>query len=598
MAKLKNLNLKHRLLKQLDKKIDEYRYKKSENIKYMYTRDTALYRETPYNTVNKKLVAEAKRGNNMYFVKHLLQQDLYNTKLDFDEIYQNRYGLELILNEISKMPQNIKILDAGCGNCSLLKEIKNAGYENLSGVDLSPSRVINNRKYIKNLYFGFCEEMPIADESQDVVILTEVLEHVCDLKKALSEVRRVLKPNGKVFFQVPYKNMVDCTNHLRLFSKETFSFWTGQYFKIDNLQIIPYLKGQEPCNLFLIGTKTNNYKVEFYLIDSFEIYHFLPIYEELIKRGKDACFVCEPPEINTLHKWFDYDNAIDILNKLGVKYTTVANPFAQIAFTTQHAKVLSKYYGKKFNLNYGCGFNKTNFGNMPESTKGFDGKLVHGEFMAKNAKQFLNADAIYTVGYPKHDTFFKNKIQKNELLKKLNIKTDKPILVYFPTWDDDSSILKFSKEINELKQDFFVVTKAHHCTFRLPEKKNDLDLLYKISDVVLEGNSNFAEAVTIADIGIIDAKSGSSCEVPYLKPCLPIVFLSPRENLKKYFINDIFEFGYFINNPENLIQTVNECFQNDKYIEHRKNRIEYYMGKNDALSTKRAVDAILSNIKF
>jgi len=333
-------------------------------------------------------------------------------------------------------------------------------------------------------------------------------------------------------------------------------------------------------------------KVEFYLMDSFEIFHYLPIYNSLIQEGIEANFVCEPIETNTVHKWFDYDNAIKILDNLGIKYTQSADPYAKISFTTQQASILSKYYGIKINLNYGCGFNKTNFGNTPESMRGFDYKFVHSKYMAKIARKVLRKNQVKIIGYPKHDNYFKNLPNKKNIIDKLNIKTNKPILVYFPTWDDDSSIQNFGDEINKLRKKFYVVTKAHHCTFRVYDKKNDLEKLYQISDKVLEGNSNFSDAVVIADIALIDGKSGSSCEVPYLKSSLPIVYLSVRKDLQNYFKKDIFKFGRFINSPEKLTDTVLSTFKNDEYIKFRTKNMEYYLGKNDSNSTKRAIDEI------
>ena len=335
--------------------------------------------------------------------------------------------------------------------------------------------------------------------------------------------------------------------------------------------------------------KPEHNKVEFYLMDTFEIYHFLPIYNALINKGVNANFVCEPPEINTVKKWFDYDNAKNILENLGVNYTEKADKYSRIVFSTQQASTLSKYYGIKINLNYGRGFNKTNFGNTPESSKGFDYKFVHGKYMAKNAQKALSLNRIKIIGYPKHDKFFTNKKTADEVKNKLKITTDKPILVYFPTWDNDSSIKLFGQEIAKLKEDFYIVTKAHHCTFRLQEKRDDLEMLYKISDKVLEGNSKFSDAVLIADIALIDGKSGSSCEVPYLKPELPIVYLSPRDNLKEYFRPNIFEFGELINQPEQLRNSVLDVYKNDRFIKIRKKQIEYYLGKRDGKSTQRAI---------
>ena len=43
----------------------------------------------------------------------------------------------------------------------------------------------------------------VSDETYDVIICSHVLEHIQDDRKALSEMKRILKPNGKLIFLVP-----------------------------------------------------------------------------------------------------------------------------------------------------------------------------------------------------------------------------------------------------------------------------------------------------------------------------------------------------------------------------------------------------------
>ena len=48
--------------------------------------------------------------------------------------------------------------------------------------------------------------LPFEDNSFDVVMCSHVLEHVFDDIKAMSEFRRVLKPDGIAIIQVPYNS--------------------------------------------------------------------------------------------------------------------------------------------------------------------------------------------------------------------------------------------------------------------------------------------------------------------------------------------------------------------------------------------------------
>lgn len=51
--------------------------------------------------------------------------------------------------------------------------------------------------------FGDIESLPIPDNTIDVILLFDVLEHIEDIEKAMNEVNRVLKENGRVFIQIP-----------------------------------------------------------------------------------------------------------------------------------------------------------------------------------------------------------------------------------------------------------------------------------------------------------------------------------------------------------------------------------------------------------
>ena len=229
-----------------------------------------------------------------------------------------------------------------------------------------------------------------------------------------------------------------------------------------------------------------NTDVEFYLVDAFEIFHFEPFYIELRKKNINAVFIAEPWETNTSGKWFDYDSAIKILDEKGYVYHKFVNVNCKCAITTQQKDILKKYTNaKKIQLIYGIGFlRKVQFQLKDFLKDPFDYYFVNGGYYKdKFLKLGGSIYNIIDVSYPKHRDFFKRGYEKQKLIKELGIHTDKPILLYYPTWDEYSSIKEFADRIGELRNDFFVVTKPHHCTFRLKSKKNDLKKLYDVSDM-------------------------------------------------------------------------------------------------------------------
>lgn len=332
-------------------------------------------------------------------------------------------------------------------------------------------------------------------------------------------------------------------------------------------------------------------EVEFYLVDAFEIYHYLPIYYELIKRGVNTKIISEPCSINIGGGYFDYNTAIKILEENNIDYSTECNPDTCVSITTQRSNILKKYKNTKIHLSYGVSLIKSIFSLSNESCFGFDARILHGLFSQKNLIPYMDRDVLYPIGYPKHDSYFKNKPEKNVLLHQLDIATNKPILVYLPTYDEDTSIQLFGNEIGVLRDKFYILTKPHHCTARLPEKSYDLERLYAISDKVLDGNASFTDICSCADFYITDAKSGASLESLYINS-KPAVFLTPRNGpALKQFYPELFEIAPVINAKNHLSTYIEKFFENTFPVTTVD--IEYFLGKRDGHSSERAANVIM-----
>ena len=95
----------------------------------------------------------------------------------------------------------------------------------LTGVDVSHTLVEHaSAKYSrKNLYFikGDATNIPFPDDTFEVVVSSQVLEHVKDYMRCIREIRRVLKPGGTALIATPNrKMMLDGVNpyHFKEFS--------------------------------------------------------------------------------------------------------------------------------------------------------------------------------------------------------------------------------------------------------------------------------------------------------------------------------------------------------------------------------------------
>lgn len=104
-----------------------------------------------------------------------------------------------------------KVLDVGCGDgfflyliSALPIKLTLVGFDNDKRILTIARKNLANRRF--RLVYGDAAAMPFAENSFNHAIMTEVLEHVKNEKKALSEVYSILKPNGKLVLTVPSYN--------------------------------------------------------------------------------------------------------------------------------------------------------------------------------------------------------------------------------------------------------------------------------------------------------------------------------------------------------------------------------------------------------
>jgi len=125
--------------------------------------------------------------------------------------YQHRKRVELVNEVVEKLalPSKSRCLDLGCGRGPITFELAKKGLE-VIGLEIDAEELREAeiwREESKSLTSSFIHasayELPMPRHSIDLVICSEVLEHLTNPSQALSEIRRVLKPGGFVFFTMP-----------------------------------------------------------------------------------------------------------------------------------------------------------------------------------------------------------------------------------------------------------------------------------------------------------------------------------------------------------------------------------------------------------
>ena len=111
---------------------------------------------------------------------------------------------------LKETKKNDVICDAGCGDLTLLSQLKTMGYQNLYGFDIDEDLINASSLELKNSFsevkVGSACEIPFNGEFFDAVIIWGILHHIDpqDYETVFGEVTRILKPNGKLFIVEPY----------------------------------------------------------------------------------------------------------------------------------------------------------------------------------------------------------------------------------------------------------------------------------------------------------------------------------------------------------------------------------------------------------
>lgn len=136
------------------------------------------------------------------------------------------------------LPRPARVLDAGCGTGRNLIEFGALGPAH--GVDPSPVAVeFCHRRGLANVQEAGLEQLPFDDASFDLLLATDVIEHIEKDDVALRELRRVVAPAGRLLITVPayqwlWSHHDDTHHHFRRYTLPRLrAVVTGSGWRVD-----------------------------------------------------------------------------------------------------------------------------------------------------------------------------------------------------------------------------------------------------------------------------------------------------------------------------------------------------------------------------
>lgn len=216
------------------------------------------------------------------------QKEFYDSRFkegymqDFSGLFESCrfYAMQDIFKQIKSSGfKPATILDYGCGEgryINLLKDFFPTSA--LHGCDISDEALaIAKNLYSSAQYTSMTDEaVNLPDNSFDLVISIEVLEHVGDVARSLSEIGRLLKPQGLTVLSTP------CANEF------SFEWWQNRLTGGLQPSFDGYgrFKTDEPGHLRRLNDRHLKSLCSEVGIDIYKIYHRAHLFETLAPKGR------------------------------------------------------------------------------------------------------------------------------------------------------------------------------------------------------------------------------------------------------------------------------------------------------------------------
>jgi SAM-dependent methyltransferase len=123
-----------------------------------------------------------------------------------------------------------RVFEDGCGVGMYLARLAREAHQAV-GMDIELERTMEAHRMARRVLCGAGEYLPFAENTFDLILSHEVIEHVQDDRKAIEEIVRTLRPGGRLVLFVPNRGYPLETHGI---------FWRGKY-RFGNAPLVNYL---------------------------------------------------------------------------------------------------------------------------------------------------------------------------------------------------------------------------------------------------------------------------------------------------------------------------------------------------------------------
>ena len=166
--------------------------------------------------------------------------------------------VQTISDMVSRLGNGLMVLDIGCGHGIISEHIRKMG-NYVTCADLRALTSLAHRHRVLLVVAADAEQMAFASNSFDIVLASELLEHLWNPHVFLDEAYRVLRANGHLIIEVPEgKEGLRWDSHIQYFNLKDLKQLSSPRFTVCEVKRLKPVKGVPTPTIILLLRKIND----------------------------------------------------------------------------------------------------------------------------------------------------------------------------------------------------------------------------------------------------------------------------------------------------------------------------------------------------